>query len=52
MSKMMDSMMESMFGMKASDMAPPGGQDAAAKDTGDKTMLEVAEARDPISANA
>lgn len=47
MSKMMDSMMESMFGMKASDMAPPSGQDAARQDTGDKTMLEVAEAKDP-----
>lgn len=47
MSKMMDSMMESMFGMKASDIVPPDGKDAARKETGDKTLLEVAEEKDP-----
>ncbi len=47
MSKMMDSMMHSMFGMKASDMVPPSGKDAARTETGDKTMLELAEEKDP-----
>lgn len=47
MSKMMDSMMQSMFGMKASDMVPPEGRGAAGKDIGDKTMIEIAEEKDP-----
>lgn len=47
MSKMMDSMMQSMFGMKASDIVPPEGRDAAGQSTGDKTLLEVAEEKDP-----
>lgn len=47
MSKMMDSMMQSMFGMKASDIAPPDQKDKARKETGDKTMLELAEEKDP-----
>lgn len=47
MSKMMDSMMQSMFGMKASDIVPPEGKDAARKEIGDKTLLEISEARDP-----
>lgn len=42
MSKMMDGMMESMFGLKASDIAPAGG-----KDTGDKTIAQIAEEKDP-----
>lgn len=47
MSKMMDSMMQTMFGMKASDIVPPDGKDAASKDTGDKTLLQMAEEKDP-----
>ncbi len=47
MSKMMDSMMQSMFGMKASDLAPTDSKDAARKETGDKTLAQLAEEKDP-----
>lgn len=47
MSKMMDSMMESMFGMKAPDIVSPEGKDAVRKETGDKTLAQLAEERDP-----
>ncbi len=44
LTQVMDKMMESMLGMRASDMMPP---DAAAKGGSDKTMLELAEKEDP-----
>ena len=47
MSKMMDSMLESMFGLKAADMVPPEGKEAAQTPAGDKTLLELAEEKDP-----
>lgn len=47
MSKMMDSMMGSMFGMKASDIDSPEGKDAVRKETGDKTLAQLAEEKDP-----
>jgi hypothetical protein len=47
MSKMMDSMLESMFGMKAADIIPPEGKEATQMSTGNKTLLELAEEKDP-----
>lgn len=47
MSKMVDSMMQSMFGMKASDMVPAHGKDVARDDTREKTLAELVEEKDP-----
>lgn len=47
MSKMMDGMMQSVFGMKASDIVSPEDAEKARKETGGKTLVELAEEKDP-----